>query len=166
MTNHWLSQPLTLLQELSVATTGGNIVKEQLSRDVLRHLMGVMHAMKNHVATLAAAFDLTPSQIAALSHLDEPRSQRELAESLHFDASNITDIVDRLETRGLVVRTVDPQDRRVRRIMRTAEGEALRRKALDEALATAPTVAPLTADDQRALCELLGKIAEPVELPF
>jgi len=152
-----------------VVRTGGNTKaagREQLSRDVLRHLMGVMHAMKDHVATLAAAFDLTPSQLAALSHLDEPCSQRELAESLHFDASNITDIVDRLETRGLVVRTVDPHDRRVRRIMRTPEGEALRRKALDDALATAPTVAPLTESDQRTLCELLGKIAEPVELPF
>jgi DNA-binding MarR family transcriptional regulator len=133
---------------------------------VLGHLMGVMHAMKDHVATLAARFDLTPSQLAALAHLDEPMSQRELAASLHFDASNVTDIVDRLETRGLVVRTVDPHDRRVRRIVRTPEGDALRRKALDEALATAPTVAPLTQAEQRQLCDLLGKIAEPVELPF
>jgi DNA-binding MarR family transcriptional regulator len=137
-----------------------------ISRDVLRHLMGVMHAMKDHVATLAARLDLTPSQLAALSHLDEPRSQRELAESLHFDASNITDIVDRLEARGLVVRTVDPHDRRVRRIMRTPEGEELRRRALDDALATAPTVQPISEAEQRKLCDLLGKIAEPVELPF
>jgi DNA-binding MarR family transcriptional regulator len=64
------------------------------------------------------------------------------------------------------VRTVDPDDRRIRRIVRTPEGEALRRRALDEALATAPTVAPLSASEQRTLCELLGKIAEPVELPF
>jgi DNA-binding MarR family transcriptional regulator len=128
--------------------------------------MGVMHAMKDHVAALAATLDVTPSQLAALSHLDEPRSQRELAESLHFDASNITDIVDRLEARGLVVRTVDSHDRRVRRIVRTAEGEALRRKALDEALVSAPTVAPLSEAEQRKLCDLLGKIAVPVELPF
>jgi DNA-binding MarR family transcriptional regulator len=128
--------------------------------------MGVMHAMKDHVATLGATFDLTPSQLAALSHLDEPLSQRELAVSLHFDASNVTDIVDRLEARGLVVRTVDPHDRRIRRIVRTPEGDALRRKALDEAIATAPTLAPLSAAEQRKLCDLLGKIAAPVELPF
>jgi len=150
-----------------VATSGGKRVESSpLSREVLGHLMGVMHVMKDHVATLAATFDLTPSQLAALSHLDEPRSQRELAASLHFDASNITDIVDRLEARGLVVRTVDSHDRRVRRIMRTPDGEALRRKALDEAIASAPTVAPLSAAEQQKLCDLLGKIAEPVELPF
>jgi DNA-binding MarR family transcriptional regulator len=107
---------------------------------VLRHLMGVMHAMKAHLA--------------------------ELAESLHFDASNVTDIVDRLEARGLVVRTVDAHDRRVRRIVRTPEGDELRRKAFAAALATAPTVSPLSAAEQRELCDLLGKIAEPVELPF
>jgi DNA-binding MarR family transcriptional regulator len=150
-----------------VAGTGGKRAEgAPLSREVLGHLMGVMHAMKDHVASLAATLDLTPSQLAALSHLDEPRSQRELAESLHFDASNITDIVDRLEARGLVVRTVDPNDRRVRRIVRTPEGEALRRKALAEAIASAPTVAPLSEAEQRKLCDLLGKIAEPVELPF
>jgi DNA-binding MarR family transcriptional regulator len=150
-----------------VARTGGKPAGgEQLSRDVLRHLMGVMHAMKAHVSDLAASFDLTPSQLAALGHLDEPLSQRELAESLHFDASNITDIVDRLEARGLVVRTVDPHDRRVRRIVRTPDGDELRRKTFEQALATAPTVASLSASDQRTLCELLGKIAEPVELPF
>ena len=149
-----------------MATTGGKVVKEQLSRDVLRHLMGVMHAMKAHVASLAATLDLTPSQLAALSHLDDPQSQRELAESLHFDASNITDIVDRLEARGLVVRTVDPNDRRVRRIVRTPEGEELRRQALDEALATAPIGVVAQRAEQRTLCDLLGKIAVPVELPF
>jgi DNA-binding MarR family transcriptional regulator len=140
--------------------------EQGVSRDVLRHLMGVMHAMKAHVADLATAFELTPSQLAALSHLDAPCSQRALAESLHFDASNITDIVDRLEARGLVVRSVDPHDRRIRRIMRTPEGEELRRKALEEALATAPTVTSLSEAEQRELCNLLGKIAEPVELPF
>lgn len=151
--------------------TGGNTKgavaeREQLSRDVLRHLLGVVHAMKTHMTELAASFDLTPSQVAALRHLDEARSQRELAGCLHFDASNVTDIVDRLEERGLVVRTVDPHDRRVRRIVATPEGDALRTKLFEQALATAPTLSVLSVDEQRELCELLAKIAEPEELPF
>ena len=97
---------------------------------------------------------------------DEPIAMSALAERLFCDASNVTGLVDRLEARGLVVRTVDPNDRRIRRIVRTPEGEALRRKALDEAIASAPTVVPLSAAEQRKLCDLLGKIAAPVELPF
>jgi len=146
-----------------MSSPGGH---EELAHDVLRHLLGVMQAMKEHVTALATEFDLTLSQLDAMKNLGEPCSQRELAQCLHFDASNVTDIVDRLEARGLVVRTVDPHDRRVRRIVRTPAGEELRRQALDEALASAPTVAPLSASEQKTLCELLGKIAEPVALPF
>ena len=102
-----------------MSSPGGD---EELARDVLRHLMGVMHAMKEHVTALASEFDLTLSQLDALKNLGEPCSQRELAQCLHFDASNVTDIVDRLEARGLVARTIDPTDRRVRRLVLTAGG--------------------------------------------
>jgi hypothetical protein len=50
--------------------------------------------------------------------------------------------------------------------VRTPQGDALRRKALAEASASAPTVAPLSEAEQQELCDLLGKIAAPVELPF
>jgi DNA-binding MarR family transcriptional regulator len=148
--------------ERAASTTG----TEELSRDVLRHLLGVMHAMKAHVTELATTFDLSLSQLEALRNLDDTRSQRELAQCLHFDASNITDIVDRLEERGLVQRTVDPHDRRVRRVALTSEGEELRRKLFEQAIATAPTVSALTAAEQRLLCDLLDKIAPAVDLPF
>jgi len=147
-------------------TAAGTAGSEELSRDVLRHLMGVMHAMKAHVTDLSSAFGLTLSQLDALRNLGEPRSQRELADCLHFDASNVTDIVDRLEERGLVVRTIDPDDRRVRRLVLTPEGEELQQKLFEQALATAPTVSALTVTEQRALCDLLAKIAPPVDLPF
>jgi DNA-binding MarR family transcriptional regulator len=141
-------------------------VEEDLSRDVLRHLLGVMQAMKQHVSDLAVTFDLTLSQLDALKNLGAPCSQRELAQCLHFDASNVTDIVDRLEERGLVVRTIDPTDRRVRRLVLTREGEELRQKLFEQAMAGAPPVTALSAAEQRSLCALLGKIADPVDLPF
>ena len=151
-----------------MASTGGNDREEQLSREVLRHLLGVVHAMKTHVTALAATFDLTPSQLAALSHLDEPRSQRELAECLHFDASNVTDIVDRLEERGLVVRTVDPPrppgppHRASPPRARSCAGKLFERGAGDRA--DALVAHRRRAADAAASCS--AKIAEPVELPF
>ena len=132
---------------------------------MLRHLMGVVDALKEHVAALPRPFDLTPSQLDALKNLGEPCSQRELAQCLHFDASNVTDIVDRLEARGLVARTIDPSDRRVRRLLLTAEGEAVRRKLFERALAIAP-ISIADRAEQRKLRDLLAKIAEPVDLPI
>jgi MarR family transcriptional regulator, organic hydroperoxide resistance regulator len=137
----------------------------ELPRDVLRHLMGVVEAMKQHVHDLASEFDLTLPQLDALKHLEAPYSQRELAEQLHYDASNVTDIVDRLEERRLVTRTIDPSDRRVRRLVLTAEGEAVRRKLFERAIAESP-VRSLTTREQVELRDLLGKIAAPVDLPI
>jgi DNA-binding MarR family transcriptional regulator len=145
-----------------MSSPGGD---QDLPRDVLRHLMGVVEAMKQHVHDLAAEFDLTISQLGALKNLETPYSQRELAQQLHYDASNVTDIVDQLEERGLVTRTIDPSDRRVRRLVLTPEGEAIRRKLFDRAIAESP-VSSLTRGEQAQLRGLLGKIAEPVDLPI
>ena len=139
---------------------------EELSRDVMRHVLGVMQAIKQHVADLSVKFDLTLSQLDALKNLGAPCSQRELAQCLHFDASNVTDIVDRLEERGLVVRTIDTNDRRVRRLVLTPEGETVRQELFEQALAGAPPVTALSPAEQRSLCTLLAKIADPVELPL
>jgi MarR family transcriptional regulator, organic hydroperoxide resistance regulator len=145
-----------------MSSPGGD---QDLVRDLLRHLIGVVHAMKEHVESLAKEFDLTLSQLDAMKNLGESCSQRELAQRLHFDASNVTDIVDRLEARGLVERTVDPADRRVRRLVLTPEGEAVHRKIFDRAIAEAP-INSLTRAEQKALRDLLAKIADPVDLPI
>jgi len=145
-----------------MSTPGGD---QDLVRDLLRHLIGVVHAMKEHVESIADEFDLSLSQLDAMKNLGEACSQRELAQRLHFDASNVTDIVDRLEARGLVIRTVDPSDRRIRRVVLTPEGEAVHRKIFDRAIAEAP-INSLTRAEQKTLRALLAKIAEPVDLPI
>jgi MarR family transcriptional regulator, organic hydroperoxide resistance regulator len=147
---------------MTMSSPGGD---QALAHDVVRHLVGVVEAMKQHVTAIATEFDLTLSQLHAMKNLGEPRSQRELAQCLHFDASNVTDIVDRLEARGLVSRTIDPSDRRIRRLVLTAEGEAVRRKLFERAVDEAP-IGALTLAEQATLRDLLAKIAEPVDLPI
>ena len=53
-------------------------------------------------------FDLSGSQLHALYLLGQPRSMGELAQRLVCDASNVTGLVDRLETRGLIERRPGP----------------------------------------------------------
>ncbi len=79
----------------------------------------------------AAEHSLTGAQARVLSLLSaEPLPMRKVAERLKCEPSNITGIVDRLETRGLVERRPDPADRRVKLAAPTGEGartaEALR----------------------------------------
>ncbi|MQY20382.1 MarR family winged helix-turn-helix transcriptional regulator [Nocardia macrotermitis] len=66
--------------------------------------------------TAAEEHGLTLTQAKLLLALNEPPElpMRELAGRLACDPSNLTGVADRMESRGLVVRTVNPADRRVK----------------------------------------------------
>jgi DNA-binding MarR family transcriptional regulator len=83
----------------------------------------------------------------------------ELADVLSCDASNVTGIVDRLESRGLVERQVVPDDRRVKRLVLTDEGAALWEAHHRRVFADVPLVAGLSAAERRTLFALLQKVA-------
>jgi len=86
---------------------------------------------------------------------------RTLARKLGCDASNVTGIVDRLEERGLLVRAVSAVDRRVKMLVLTDAGMRLRQRIMAD-LAEAPEpIARLSAEDQRALRDILSRALEP-----
>ena len=76
--------------------------------------------------------DLTPVQFAALAAAQRQpgMDQRTLAREIGFDTSTTGGVIDRLEARGLLRRQAAPEDRRVRRIHLTAEGEGVLAKAV------------------------------------
>src|SRR5882672_10302335 len=63
---------------------------------------------------IAQESGLRPATFGALRILDQPRTMSEIATCLRCDNSNVTGIVDGLETRGLAERTASPGDRRVK----------------------------------------------------
>jgi DNA-binding MarR family transcriptional regulator len=81
---------------------------------------------QRYVAT-AEALDLTIAGAKALTVLspDRPLPMRALARLIHQDPSNLTAVVDRLETRGLIERRGSTDDRRVKSLVITPEGLAL-----------------------------------------
>ena len=60
---------------------------------------------------------------------NEQPSQRELAEFLSLDASQVVALVDSLEKKNLLERRTDPRDRRSNILVSTKEGMALFEKA-------------------------------------
>lgn len=87
-------------------------------------------------------------------------SQRELAEFLLLDPSQIVALVDGLEQRGLVQRETDPQDRRSKVIKGTEEGrQLLARAAVATQQAEDQAMSNLTASERVQLRELLRRIA-------
>ena len=73
------------------------------------------------------AFGVTPVQFAALQavHNTPGIDQRTLARTIGFDTSTTAGVIDRLEARGLLQRNASPEDRRVRLLTLTDDGEAL-----------------------------------------
>jgi DNA-binding MarR family transcriptional regulator len=85
-------------------------------------------------------------------------TQRELADFLSLDPSQVVTLVDDLERRGLVERAQGKQDRRAKIIVSTAEGRRIHAKAraaLDEAELN--QLAGLTDDESQELKRLLRK---------
>jgi DNA-binding MarR family transcriptional regulator len=83
---------------------------------------------------------------------------REIAESLYCDASYVTDMVDKLEQRGLIERRADERDRRVKRIALTPDGEKVRARGLELLYEPPAALSALPDDEQRKLAELLGRV--------
>ncbi len=86
-------------------------------------------------------------------------TQRELAEFLSLDASQIVALVDQLEKAELVERQPAPSDRRTNVIVATAAGQKVYVRARTVALETeAESLAALSADEREDLRRLLSKI--------
>ncbi len=129
-----------------------------LTEELGELLYTVMRSMKGHIISEAAAAQLTPQQIFMLHLLMEhPISMSALAEKLHCDASNVTGLADRLESRGLVERGPHPSDRRVKQLTLTTEGSDLIRTLNSRIWRDSPVGTALDEADQLQLRDLLRK---------
>lgn len=122
-------------------------------------LLGDLYLLqKPRVMAICREFDLFPPQVLVLRALDRPRPMRDVAATMGCDNSNLTGITDRLEERGLVQRSPDPDDRRVKRLVLTGDGERLRREIVGRLRQPPPgAVDALTQRDLRQLQSLLRK---------
>ncbi len=135
--------------------------EQPLGYQLAHSVFEVYNALVQNVVPLLAELGLTKSLADALWQLDPldgPLPRGVLAERLHCDPSNVTFLVDRLEERGLVERSNNPTDRRVKAISLTTVGVATRRR-LVAAADNAPAFAPLTTNEQRQLAKLLARCA-------
>ncbi|MER5639011.1 MarR family transcriptional regulator [Kitasatospora sp. NPDC002227] len=90
--------------------------------DLMEAVAAVGTAYFQDFAAAAARHGLTSSQAKALKAVLEPVPMRALAGRLGCDASNVTGIVDRLESLGLAGREAAAADRRVKIVTITERG--------------------------------------------
>lgn len=125
-------------------------------------LVQFFFTQRAHLPLLAAKLQLSPAQCHVL-HLIEPGrpiAMGQLAETLACDASNVTGLVDRLESRGLVRRRPSAEDRRVKVLDLTPTGSRLRTLLLDRIATPPATLGRLSIREQRALVRILTRLLD------
>src|SRR5215472_1962086 len=108
-------------------------------------------------------FDLTPVQYAALvairTHpgIDATR----LSAVIAFDRSTLGNVIERLETKGLIERKPAPQDKRVKLLYLTRAGATVLGEITPSVdRAQARMLQPLKAADRKALMTLLSRLVD------
>ncbi|UDY22415.1 MarR family winged helix-turn-helix transcriptional regulator [Nocardioides sp. Kera G14] len=131
-------------------------------------LMLAARALRRGASAALEEYDVTPAQARALRTIahaahDEDGGLRlsALADRLHVVPRSVTEVVDALETRGLVQRESDPTDRRATIVALTDEG-----RRIHDDIARARTrefdrlVGRLPARDRADLARILGSLVE------
>jgi len=141
-------------------------VRESFSR-LPGHLIRRVHQVSTAYFTEECGSDLTAVQYAALvaigAHpgIDATR----LSQVIYFDRSTIGDVLDRMESKGWILRESTTSDRRVKLLQLSPAGQeillqvepAIRR--VQERL-----VAPLSPGEAKTLIRLLARMADAAEL--
>ena len=134
--------------------------KHHLAAEAWRPLARFFFDTVRHRQKVMSSEGLTPNDVRALMALapSEGRTMSDLAEAWSCDASNATFIVDRLEERELAERRTVATDRRVKLVVLTARGAAIRGRILQRFFEPPPELLELSRADLEALREAAGRL--------
>ncbi|KOV68145.1 MarR family transcriptional regulator [Streptomyces sp. AS58] len=134
---------------------------DELTLEVVDLIGSVVALYHEEFEEAAGEHRLTGAQAKLLSLLSlEPLPMRKLAHKLKCEPSNVTGIVDRLESRGLAERRPDPGDRRVKLAAATDEGRRVARSMRESLRFAREPLAGLSEEERLTLRDLLRRMVE------
>ncbi|WP_137989472.1 MarR family winged helix-turn-helix transcriptional regulator [Streptomyces vilmorinianum] len=132
---------------------------DPLTLEVVELIGTVVSRYHQEYEQAAAEHALTGAQARVLGLLSlEPVPMRRIAQKLKCEPSNVTGIVDRLESRGLVERRPDPADRRVKLAAPTPEGLDTARRLRESLDFAREPLGQLTEVERTLLRDLLKRM--------
>jgi DNA-binding MarR family transcriptional regulator len=160
-----MTQNIEMLNYTVVMTRTGRDARPEACPDACsawQLLVRFFWAQRSHLPILAAELQLSPAQCHLLRAIEpgRPIPMRHAAQALACDASNVTGLVDRLESRGLIRRRPSDEDRRVTMLELTPTGSRLRALLLDRMSAPPAALQRLSVQDQRTLERILTLLLE------
>lgn len=103
-------------------------------RDCLHFLISSAHNREEALfRELLTPWDITPTQTGVLAAVREgAKTPKQIAEALRLEGPTVSGVLDRMEKKGLLTRSVNPADRREVQVSLTEAGLSLARP-VDEA---------------------------------
>jgi len=124
---------------------------DQLDSEIFEAMGELVEGVIAKVEQLAQSFGVPAFCVKALQALASPMAMRDLGRQMHCDPSFVTAIADLLEKRGLARREASTVDRRIKNLVLTDEGMALREQVQQEFMARMPW---RCLDDEQRACLL------------
>jgi DNA-binding MarR family transcriptional regulator len=137
--------------------------RARLAAECHRHFQSLFQSFWEMTGTQWLELDLSITQLKSLVMLSlrGPQPVGCLAAAFRVSEPSASQLLDRLEQRGLVRRDPDPQDRRRTIVSLTADGDALLDKVRASRAASAERLlSELSTDDLRSLARGTGALAE------
>lgn len=127
-------------------------------------LLMLLKNLQSNIALVAEKYGLTIMQLYTMHAIaEEHRTMGKMAQAIRCDASNVTGIIDKLVTMGLVTRREDPNDRRIKTVQLTSEGSKMLHQILN-AMPGRMGPSRLTQEEvselHRILLKLTGSVPE------
>jgi MarR family transcriptional regulator, organic hydroperoxide resistance regulator len=131
--------------------------EQEQTQEVADCFFQLMAKIIGQAEQLAQKMGIPMPFIKALHSMDCPVAMKELGKRMHCDPSFVTLVADMLEKRGLARREPHPADRRVKNLVLTDDGLALKQTIESEITARMPW-SRLDADERSHLLALLRKM--------
>ncbi len=138
---------------------------DQLDAEILESVSELIGRIIALGEAMARRLSVPGIFIKALHTLECPMAMKDLGKRMHCDPSFVTMIADMLEKRGLARREAHPGDRRVKNLILTGDGLALRHRIEGEMAARMPWRRVLSRAERETLLALIRKMLVAEDLP-
>lgn len=131
---------------------------EQQTWEIADSFFQLIGSIVGQAEDLAQRMGIPSPFIKALHMLECPMAMKELGKRMHCDPSFVTLVADMLEKRGLARREPHPADRRIKNLVLTEDGLALKQQVEAELTARMPWNNVLTEPERAQLLALIRKM--------
>jgi DNA-binding MarR family transcriptional regulator len=138
---------------------------DKLDQDIFDALSEFVVQLLRHGENLAGQFGVPVFCIKALHRLDAPVTMKELGRRMHCDPSFVTMIADTLEQRGLARREPNAADRRIKNLVLTEDGLALKARIERALLDQMPWASALDLPERKAMLAMFRKMNAAIAQP-